>query len=550
MSTELPVAHEKKRSGWLFSPLLLSAACIIFLVVLFRVPSFTEPYWYGDEAIYLTIGNAMNQGDVLYQDIVDHKTPLIYYFARVGSQLSFRLLMTVWMIGASLAFLGCIHVLTRKIWLSAVTTIGFVILTSIPFLEGNIPNGELFVMGFVLVGLWVFLRTKAGGQMASAPADKRAALTAPNRVDLLWWFVAGGCMGGAILTKAPALFDALALLFIGWLAGWDQQLAGGGRWQWQWWRPSLLQWVVVLSGIVLPIVLSVGYFFAIGAGDDYLRFGLLYNFHYVQNWALGHLPGWQQQLFTLPNKAPVLAVLLFGLTFLGRWVTRPVRFAFGWFYLALFAAILSNRPYPHYLLQVVPPLLLSVGLILQTITSKKLLSHNLLRRLLPLGLLLMNLLLLGFVWNSLKVSHYPVVSYYQSYLRLAAGQTTPVEYSNAFNSYLADNYAAASILKTSTDDAMFIWGTNPTLYALTGKQPVGRFTVGFHIQDLNLYQETIETVQQEMPQYIIVMHDEPVELPGLKVLLAERYMQYKKYEHFTIWRRRLLSSSYLQSPGK
>ena len=47
---------------------------IIVLVGIFllRIPSFWEPYWYGDEGIYLAIGQALQRGAVLYRDIWDN----------------------------------------------------------------------------------------------------------------------------------------------------------------------------------------------------------------------------------------------------------------------------------------------------------------------------------------------------------------------------------------------------------------------------------------------------------------------------------------------
>ena len=56
---------------------------IIGLLVLLRLPSLFEPAWYGDENIYLTIGQGIRKGMVLYRDITDfpNKPPLIYLFA-------------------------------------------------------------------------------------------------------------------------------------------------------------------------------------------------------------------------------------------------------------------------------------------------------------------------------------------------------------------------------------------------------------------------------------------------------------------------------------
>ena len=76
----------------------------LFLLVILRIPNFFEPYWYGDESIYLAVGNALNQGGKLYTTIIDHKTPLIYHFARVPNQFYFRLLNLVWMILTTIFF--------------------------------------------------------------------------------------------------------------------------------------------------------------------------------------------------------------------------------------------------------------------------------------------------------------------------------------------------------------------------------------------------------------------------------------------------------------
>src|SRR5690606_34290710 len=47
-------------------------ALLILLLTLFvlRIPNLAEPYWYGDEAIYLTIGTALRAGGELYATIV------------------------------------------------------------------------------------------------------------------------------------------------------------------------------------------------------------------------------------------------------------------------------------------------------------------------------------------------------------------------------------------------------------------------------------------------------------------------------------------------
>lgn len=545
----MPTSSPSKRTtapSWLFNPVIAAASVIILLVVALRVPSFAEPYWYGDEGIYLTIGQAMNNGAVLYKDIVDHKTPLIYYFARTGTQLSFRLLLTGWMAVTSVAFFAIVLRLSQRLRLSTLLTAVFVIATSVPFLEGNIPNGELFVMGFVLVGLWLFLHTKSGHALLTDTGSTVEKPT-PSQHEWRWWLLSGVCLGGAILTKVPAVFDAAALFFIGWLAGWDRLLTHGWQQTKKYVGYIIKQWLVLAAGIGIPIGLSVLYFTAIGAGKEYLEFGLLYNFHYVQTWVLGYLPTWGQSLLSLPGKALITTGALVLLTLGRTYASRPLRFAAGWFYLAVFASILSNRPYPHYILQVVPPLILLLTLIIHQLTTVRRRSVRMVGGSVAVGLISVGVLAL--VWSTLRISHYPVFSYYGRYFKLATGAMTPGEYRLSFNPYLADNYAARTLLQSSSEPRIFIWGTNPVLYALSGKQPVGRFTVSFHIQDLKLYQETIDAVMLEKPQFIVVMHDEKTPLPGLNAFLQQNYLQSGSFEHFTVWRRRLMARVDLQPPG-
>ena len=112
--------------------LLLIIALLLFL----RLPSLFEPYWYGDEGIYLTIGHALNKGLVLYRQIHDNKPPTLYYLAALSQTVfGFRLLLLIWMIPTIYIF----HLLSKKLFsplLSKLSTIIFLIFSSIPLIEG------------------------------------------------------------------------------------------------------------------------------------------------------------------------------------------------------------------------------------------------------------------------------------------------------------------------------------------------------------------------------------------------------------------------------
>ncbi len=162
---------------------------LFFVVFLLRLPSLFEPYWYGDEGIYLTIGQGLRQGLVLYRDIYDNKPPLIYLLAALGGSLFWlKFILLVWSLITVVLFnkLAKFFFPKKEKFSFLLTTI-FAVLVSLPALEGNIANAENFFIGLIIAGVWFFGQKKYRG--------------------------AGLMMGLAFLFKFPPLFDFAALLF-------------------------------------------------------------------------------------------------------------------------------------------------------------------------------------------------------------------------------------------------------------------------------------------------------------------------------------------------
>lgn len=503
---------------------------LLLLVILLRLPSLAEPYWYGDEAIYLTIGNALRHGQRLYAQIVDHKTPLIYYFAMVPNQLWFRMVMFGWMLATTVFFYRIARKLLKNPTWAWISTLLFVLLTNWSSLEGNIPNGELFVMGFILAALDMLTHTR---YFTNFIHQENQPL---RRRDSVWLLAAGVVSSGGILTKVPGLFDVAAMgsLFI-WqvLLGIVPRLSRRpGRHPH--WLTYLQGGLIMLTGILIPIVGSVVYYWLRGSLDAYLQFGLLYNFHYAGNWSPPLPADWLQPLFTLPGKAILLLVGGLGLTVgVFRWPQQRTAWWLSWWlWLALFAALLSNRPYPHYFLQLVPPLALVVTALVQP--KQTWLARTWLG--LPVVLATLALLLLQF-------RLYPFVPYYRNYLKLTLGQMSEAAYARSFNGLVPQNETVAQVIvhNSSPDDTLFIWGTNPMLYALTKRVPANRFTVAFHIHDLGVYDETLQEIRAYEPTYIVVMKSE-AEWPELNDYLQEHYMYSLETPDMVVYRRSTLTS--------
>lgn len=520
-------------ANWHKQPLLFALGVLALLQIALRFPACFEPYWYGDEGIYLTLGQALNRGEVLYKDIIDHKTPVIYYLARVDTQHNFRILLLISMTAASVAFFWILRKITARPLVSLLGAAGFSVMTALPWYEGLIPNGELFVMSFILVGLALalnqqnFYATMVGIQPQ-----------VPSKKDWLL-VVAGIFLSIGVLTKVPAVFDVAAIFYIGFLVLANQVLPWSKREEY--WRKSFIAvfktWGWLALGVIVPILLSILYFALKGALREYFEYGLMYNFRYSGSWSPEHISASWQFLTSFWFKAGLAGCLLLGLSLLGSRFNLALRWSLGWVALATFASLLSNRPYPHYFLQILPPLIILLTLMGASIRDwqknrtkvrQKQMSWSIAFGLIGLALFIGAHLLV-------KMKPYSLTEYYGRFFKYATKQISAVEYRNSFNGLMKDNYAIASTLMSDPNSTLFIWGTNPMLYALTHKTPESRFTVQFHIADFHAEQETLDRLNAKRPTYIILMHDETPP-PELTALLNINYLRVSKLQTFSTYK--------------
>lgn len=541
---------DSKQTFWRFDKWMekhLGLWAVLLVVLLVRLPSLLEPVWYLDETIYLTIGNALNHGAVLYKDIVDHKTPLIYYLARVANQTEFRLLLIGWMLMSSACLYYIVLKATRSRLAAVAAALALGVLAAWPKMEGQIPNGELFVMGFVLLGVVALTKSDVFRFVFGSTSEKAAA-SQPRTHSLttavgdfkarsLWWVWLSGCLlACGVLTKVPAIFDVGGVLFLVYVSWWLHQrprfLTRATGYIKQFW-PELL-WLCL--GLLTPVVLSVVYFGLKGALPDYLQFGLLYNFRYAGSWVLD-LPRLLLPLFTLPGKVALLLVGILGLTLL-RKLLHPLMFwAAGWTLMALVATTLSNRPYPHYFLQLVLPLSLSVGALVAAIRHRTQKKRS-------LGILTNTAIFAVLVglcittWQVLHVWYYPTVAYYSKAFQLVSGQLTSQQYAESFSPLVADNYRTASVLKSRGLDTLYIWGTNPSLYVIHRSYPADKFTVLFHVEDLDVIDQTVQNVISAKPDAIVVMRDAAPPPASFMSFLHNYYKPLAKTKSFDIWQNR------------
>jgi hypothetical protein len=178
--------------GW------VSFLAVAALFVLLRVPSLLEPPTFNDEGTYSDIGWALDHGAVLYRDVWGHYTPGMYWLGAAvnlvnTSVLAFHLVLAAAVAVTALGiWLFCRRLASPPVaW---VATVAFVVLSSLPTLEGDILYVE--VVGAALV-VWAMLIVA-----------RRSAATARAGI------AAGVIAGGAMLFKPTFGADAVAVATI------------------------------------------------------------------------------------------------------------------------------------------------------------------------------------------------------------------------------------------------------------------------------------------------------------------------------------------------
>ena len=278
-------------------------------------------------------------------------------------------------------------------------------------------------------------------------------------------------------------------------------------------------------GFLAPILLTLIWFLAQGALPDYIRAAFLQNVGYLSTFR----PGDVAKPF-LTRNAPLLiraAVVALGTAVVWlkrKKLSKEFIFATIWILFALFAVTLSERPYPHYLLQAVPALSLLVAILVKGETIDQVLT------IIPIGILL-------FVPFFFKFYNYSTTGYYTRFIGFATGQMTKNAYMNSFDKNTAGNYKLADFLVKSSgpEERIFVWGDSPVIYALTRRLPATKFVAAYHIADFSTKAETVKTLNQSKPSYVVILDGSPA-FNEIKPFLASSYVLISSEPKEEIWR--------------
>jgi hypothetical protein len=457
---------EKNKDFWFLS-------LLTFLFFLLRLPSLFEPYWYGDEGIYQTIGLALNQDRLLYGEVWDNKTPLLYYLyaALQSNQFTVRLVSLLFGVASVITFFFLAKELFTRPRQVFVTTSLFAVLLGLPLLEGNIANAENFILLPLLAGGYILLRNLKKESHYRSPAT---------------FFWSGFLAGMAFLVKTVAIFDFAAFLLFFFLVTFN------GKFSFLSVKHSLYKerkpLLLIIGGFFLPFLLSLLFFLFKGTLTDYLKAAFFGNAVYV---------GVENTVIIFVLKLLLLSIFSAVIVRKRGTFSSHHLFIILWTGFSLFSSFFSQRPYTHYLLVLLPGFCLLAGLLY---TRRKIQ-----KRLVSAALILIFILAAAFFtyWSPKKT-----VAYYGNFISFVTGQKSLTEYASFFDPQTPRDTAIAQYLKRrmEKDESFYLWGNSAQIYFLANRIPPGRFTVAYHIiNNPSAIKETEQVLKEKSPEYLVIL---------------------------------------------
>jgi hypothetical protein len=477
------------------TPLWLEFFFVILIIL--RIPSFFEPYYYGDEMIYLAIGEGMRQGIPLYLSLHDNKPPLLYLTAAIsGNLFIFKAIIAFWNLLTVYGFWKIAKSLFPKnIKLQNISTVIFGLATTLPLFEGNTVNAELFMITPVIFAFLILI-------------------TKPNTIKNL--VVSGMLFSFGALYKIPAAFDILGI--ISFWAIYTKVTFAGIK---EFFRKSFF----LAVGFMIPILITFVWFYFSGSFKEYFIAAYLQNFGYVSSWRPA-----TQSLSFLEKNGPLLTrfgIMLAGFSLLfitKKKISKEFTLICAWLLATLFAVTLSERPYPHYFVQSLAPTTLLIGMLISLTNIEQ-------------SLTVIPLTLAFFVPFYYKFWYYPTLPYYQRFFEFSTGKINKEEYFNKFSENLNTNYKIADFLSKSTskNDKVFVWSNDSSaIYALSRRLPPTKYVADYHFKDFSSPSEIISVLTKTRPRFIVTTKNS-FSFPELNQFLNQKYYIIQDIDSSQVW---------------
>ena len=474
---------------------------VVLVTFLLRLPSLFEPPWYDDEGIYAAVANSLLNGQRLYTEVIDNRPPGIYLLYALimgvfGPNLLFIKLAAISsVIGSQLIVVRIgSHLWSRRAGTIAALLLG--ILSSAPLFEGNIANAEIFMIFPTCLGMLLWIKGR--------------------------YFYAGIAFGAALSLKQIAGAEFMAAIIAALLFA-------------PYWRRRA---ALLLAGYSIPVLLILAYVVISGSFGEFIYANFSYYTDYLQRGARVHPSFLVVKVLLLPS-----SILL-----MMAWARGPrseksanVALITLWLVFALFGAIFTGRPYPHYLLPSFPSLsLLIAGCVVsrQTTSVTRVTWPRLLATSSVLGISVWLLVSIFVPWSA-WASPSRTVGYYRNFAEFVLGIKSRVSYNDFFDKRVNRNLEVASYLasRARDGDSLLVWGDEPWIYALSSLPDVARVTVAYYAYEIpGELKRVAESVAIREPAFIALVTSKPV-YPELKKAIEKNYVVSKTVGTITVMER-------------
>lgn len=491
MSTRISAGQISLPTDRWFIPL----AVLLAATALLRLPSYSEPPWYGDEGIFAAVAHGMLVGGRLYADVWDSKPPLIFLVYALtlklfGPQVFPLRLATTAVVLATQVILFLIGRQLSGLRRGLLAAAIFGLLTGVPFWEGNLALTEVFMaLPLSSAVLWYVWREERSGEG-----------TASLQRDVLTYGGVGLLIAVGTLFRQTG--GVLLLTFIAWVLAVH--------------RFRLRRLAILCLAFALPWGGTSLYFLLQGTFAAYWYANVGFFLIYIPS---GYrLSGLDRFFIALPS----LTVLLWLLIRRQRLrESRLLPFLLLWFTTALAGALIAGRPYGHYLIQAFAPL----ALLLASIRLP--LSLRAGATLVP-GLVAVQTawLLFGVYHSFVHLYRANSPGYYVNYVKYILGIKSERLYNDFFDWHVNRMFRMQAALEAAgaRGRTAFIWGEYPWLYVIAGLKPVTRFPTSAYAQDTPLHwPEFKAALVKERPEFIVVAGDAKIPFPFLESFIAEHY---------------------------
>jgi len=348
----------------------------VLILAFGRLPTFFRPHWNFDEGVYLTVAQDLNSGFELYAQTWDHKPPLIYWFYSLLLRITqnqywiFPVANFVLAVISFALFFQISKFFLNKTWQQKLSSIILLLAFSFGAIETFVLNGENLFLPLVLLGFYFLLQTDTFFQQNSSKQSKFLLI-----LNLI---LVGVFFALASLTKIHALVEIIGFSFGFLLLRIILPHLQNNQLNWQLFQKFLLLflpisvfifiWMGVLLNFSLKgnlqIALDSIFFYNSSYVDENSK-----DFAYVlavplHNGAAEELD--QKGITHLELR--IFSLIIFSLVF--TWIswsfkTTSKKLLSGfWALFNLFAVLLSGRNYSHYLVQALPIIALSLGILL------------------------------------------------------------------------------------------------------------------------------------------------------------------------------------------